>query len=89
MSVGPLRRLIGTLGLVALAPTAALLALGTVTPVDAAIRAVVTLVSTLLVGRVATWWLNATAASFEQVPAEGDAERPAPAPRRRRTDAPE
>lgn len=53
MSVGPLRRSVGALGLVALVPLAAMVVTGTLAPVDAARRAAVTLVVLLLLGRLA------------------------------------
>jgi hypothetical protein len=93
VNTGPLRRLVGTAGLLVLAPTAVMLVLGAITPLDAAIRAVATLVVTVIVGRVATWWLSATAASFEradteELPSVSAAPEPAEGPRRRRTDHP-
>lgn len=102
MSTGPLRRLVGTAGLLALAPTALMLVMGSITPTDAAIRAVATLAATMLIGRVVTWWLAATASSFERAdrpdgPSAEPYERDVPArrdeaapqregPKRRRTD---
>lgn len=53
MSRGPLRRATAGVGLVALLPTALLLATGALAPADAAIRAVVTVVVLLLLGRLA------------------------------------
>lgn len=66
MSPGPLRRSAGALGLVALAPTAAMLVLGSVSLADAAIRAGVTLVVVVVVGRTVGWWLSAMARRFER-----------------------
>jgi len=90
MSTGPLRRVIGTVGLVALAPIAVLLLQGGITPVDAAVRAVATLAVTVVVGRVAAWWLGHLAASFEDREAEEEEESPppppTPPPRRRGSD---
>lgn len=85
MSRGPLRRLTGFAGLAALIPTSVLLATGSLTPVDAAARALATLVLVLVVGRVAERSLAGLLAVFEReaVPTESDApERP-----RRRDDA--
>ncbi|HVL99739.1 MAG TPA: hypothetical protein VM324_10660 [Egibacteraceae bacterium] len=80
MKPGPLRRLTGALGLVALAPTAAMLALGALTLADAALRAGVTLVGVTAIGRGAGWWLSSTAARFERRTPAAD---PDPADRRR------
>lgn len=65
MTVGPLRRLVGLLGLLALGPTAAMLAVGRITPADAAGRALATLIVTILVGRVAGWWVAQMARGYE------------------------
>jgi hypothetical protein len=81
MSVGPLRRLAGGLGLLALAPTAVLLAVGTITPADAALRAVVTMVGVLVLARLARWWLAGVLSQMER---EAEASKP----RRRAEDAP-
>jgi hypothetical protein len=66
VTVGPLRRLAGALGLLALAPTAAMLAANLITPADAAVRAVVTLLGTMLVARVVSWWLALLAGNLER-----------------------
>lgn len=66
MSPGPLRRLAGGLGLAALLPTAVMLAAGSITLVDAALRALVTLVGVTVIGRVAGWWLSSMAVRFER-----------------------
>lgn len=66
MSPGPLRRLAGALGLAALLPTAAMLALGSITLADAAVRATVTLVGVTAIGRGAGWWLASMAAQIER-----------------------
>lgn len=66
MSVGPLRRLSGALGLVALSPVALRLAEGAMDPVDAAVRAIATLVVVLLVGRVLGTWIGRVAASYDR-----------------------
>ncbi|QBI21254.1 hypothetical protein ER308_17875 [Egibacter rhizosphaerae] len=52
MDVGPLRRMIGALGLIGLAPTAWLLITGGISPPTAAIRGLATLVAVVLVGRL-------------------------------------
>lgn len=87
MSPGPLRRLTGTLGLVALAPTALMLAMDRITPLDAALRAAATLLAAMLIGRVADWWVSAIARGLELPDDAGDELEDAP-PRRRRDDAP-
>lgn len=63
MDVGPLRRLIGALGLVCLVPIAWLLATGAITLLDAAFRALITLVAVLVVGRVLGWFVEGLAVS--------------------------
>lgn len=72
MSPGPLRRLSGAVGLVALVPTAWLLANGAITLVDAAIRAIATLLVVVAVGRVIGWVVGGLAGSFEREEAESD-----------------
>jgi len=88
---GPLRRLVGTAGLVALAPTALLFASGAITPVEAGVRALVTLAVTVVVGRIAALWLDHLASAFERDEAhEPPPGEPAPKPdpaRRRRGEA--
>jgi len=88
---GPLRRLVGTAGLVALAPTAVLFASGAITPLEAGLRALVTLVVTVVVGRVAAWWLDHLASSFERDealdPPPGETGPPPEPARRRRGEA--
>lgn len=83
MSVGPLRRLAGALGLLALAPTAAMLIVSFITPGEAARRAIVTVAVVLVLARLTGWWLGLLAGSFEGTP-------PAPEPEsgRRATDRP-
>lgn len=66
MSTGPLRRLVGTLGLLALVPTAALLATGAVDPAEAAMRAAVTVLVMVALGRATNWWLSSAASAFER-----------------------
>ena len=84
MSVGPLRRFVGMLGLVALAPTALMLAVGRVDPTTAALRALATLLVAVLIGRVAGWWVGFMARGYENGAAEVMPDD-AP-PLRRRTD---
>ena len=67
MSPGPLRRTVGVLGLLALTPIAVLLLTGEISPVVAAQRAIVVLVLTILVGRVARSWLGSVAQRLERV----------------------
>lgn len=90
MSVGPLRRLVGMLGLMSLVPTALMLGLGRVTPGTAAMRALATLVATMMIGRLAGWWVRSMARGYE-----GDGPSDAtevldagPVPSRRREDQP-
>lgn len=64
MSPGPLRRLVGSLGLVALVPLAVLLFSGRLTPVVAAERAVVVLVVVLGVGHLLQSYLRRVAVRF-------------------------
>ncbi|MEX1163762.1 MAG: hypothetical protein WEB03_09285 [Nitriliruptor sp.] len=66
MTIGPLRRTIGVVGLIALAPLAWLLATGAVSPVDAATRAVLTVVALTLIGRIAGMGVDRMAASLER-----------------------
>ena len=54
------------MGLVALIPTAVLLALGALQPAQAAVRAVATLVGVMAIGRLAAWWMRAIAGRLEQ-----------------------
>lgn len=66
MRSGPLRRLVGAFGLVALVPTAVLLLQGGLSPGVAALRALATLGVAVLLGRGVGWWLSATARGFER-----------------------
>ena len=84
MSPGPLRRLMGMLGLMALAPTAIMLALEQIGPLDAALRGTATLVASTVVGRTAGWWVALIARGLER-PEAGD--RTTDMPKRRRDDA--
>ncbi|WP_052668840.1 hypothetical protein [Nitriliruptor alkaliphilus] len=65
MSAGPLRRIIGVLGLLALVPIAISLATGSVAVEDAATRAVAVGVAVVIIGRVARVVLSATLRHFE------------------------
>lgn len=73
MSVGPLRRLTGAVGLVALVPTAWLLATNAITLTDAAMRATATLIAVVAVGRVIGWVVGGLAGSFERDEHDGGA----------------
>lgn len=66
MSIGPLRRSVGALGLLALVPVAAMLVAGTLDPVDAAQRALLTLIAVLVLGRVANWGVHRMATAVER-----------------------
>lgn len=66
MSVGPLRRSIGALGLLALVPVAGMMLLGTLTPVDAAQRAMTITVALLMIGRLVGWGIGYLARSVEE-----------------------
>jgi hypothetical protein len=65
MSPGPVRRLAGTLGMLALAPTATMLFMGRLSPVDAALRGVATLVAAMVLGRLLAWAVDGMARGFE------------------------
>lgn len=71
MSVGPLRRSIGALGLLALVPVAAMMLLGTLSPVDAARRAATIVVVLLLVGRLVGWGIGHLAGVIERPTSRG------------------
>lgn len=86
MSAGPIQRAMGALGLVALAPTAVMLASGAITSADAAVRAVVTVVATLVLARLADLWFRSVAGSLERQAESPGADEPADHPRRRRSD---
>lgn len=84
MSSGPLRQVVGAVGLLCLLPTAWLLATGALTPVQSAVRALATLLGVLIVGRIAAWWLDSVARTLEKHGDDDGNDRP----RRRRTDGP-
>lgn len=65
MPIGPLRRFVGIMGLVALVPTLLMVARGEVSLVDAAARATVTVVVLLVLGRVVGWGMGALASDVE------------------------
>lgn len=65
MSAGPLRRIIGILGLLALAPVAIGLAAGTLAAGDAALRGVAVGAAFVGVGRIASAVVAATARRVE------------------------
>lgn len=65
MNPGPLRRLVGAIGLLTLAPVALLLLQGRITPLLAAQRAVVVLVVVVVLGRFVTGWLQGLAHGFD------------------------
>ncbi len=75
MSPGPLRRLSGALGLLALLPTAYLLAVGAITLLEGAWRASATLLAVVVVGRLASWIITGLARSFERVPPGSEQEQ--------------
>ncbi len=66
MSAGPLRRAIAVLGMLALAPVLLQLAMGTLTPEDAALRGLVIGVTVLLLGRLAQRVLVLLVRRFER-----------------------
>jgi len=90
MSAGPLNRLTGALGLLALVPTAVMSATGHLTAADTAMRAAVTLGLVIAVRKVIAFYLAMTASALErQVGDEaGDdmSEMDAEGLRRRQTD---
>jgi hypothetical protein len=61
MAAGPVRRGVATLGLLALVPTAALLASGGLTLEDAAMRAAITLAAVILLAKIVSFALRAVA----------------------------
>ena len=66
MTPGPLRRLLGALGLLALLPVAFRLATGALSAEDAAARAVITLFVVVVLGRLSSAWLGHIAATYER-----------------------
>ena len=68
MRAGPIRRSAGTLGLLALVPTALMLLAGNVTLQVAAVRAAITLGTVMFLARVATWGVGWIADSTQATP---------------------
>ena len=68
MKAGPIRRAAGTLGLLALIPTALMLVKGNVTLQVAAVRAGITLGTVMILARVATWGVSWIADSAQDAP---------------------
>lgn len=71
MPPGPLRRIVAVAGLLALAPTMANVALGTLSPALGAYRAVVTLIVVLVIGNATGVLLRFLADAAERDP-DGD-----------------
>ena len=69
MKRGPVRRAAGVVGLLALVPTSGMLAAGRITPQVAAVRAAITLLSVLMLARVATWGVGWLADAAQRRPA--------------------
>ncbi len=72
MTIGPLQRVIAVIGLVALAPIAAMILTGSVTPEEAAVRAVIVAATVTTVGAIARQIISALIARVED-----DASQPA------------
>ncbi|GIV00958.1 MAG: hypothetical protein KatS3mg014_2573 [Actinomycetota bacterium] len=70
MTAPPVRRLVATAGLLVLAPVGAMLALGELSPEDAAVRAAVTLVICLVVARAISAGLRSLVATPPPVAGE-------------------
>jgi hypothetical protein len=68
MKAGPIRRAAGTLGLLALIPTALMLIKGNVTLQVAATRAGITLGTVMILARLATWGVGWIADSAQGAP---------------------
>lgn len=76
MTIGPLRRLAGAAGMVALTPTGYMLATGSLAPDEAAVRAVATLGIAIGVGRILDRSMHGLANAIDRHPrrrAEDDA----------------
>ena len=71
MSIGPLRRFVGVVGLVALVPMLLMVALGELSLVDAAMRAAVTVAVLLALGRFVSWGMGALASEVEATVSSG------------------
>jgi ethanolamine utilization microcompartment shell protein EutS len=83
MKPGPIRRAAGTIGLLALVPTAVMLIKGHIVLEVAAVRAGVTLGAVLVLGRIATWgvtWMADAAQEAADEPAQPPADTTARRP---------
>ena len=76
MSIGPLRRLVGAVGLVGLVPLLGMLAAGVLSPQDAAFRALVMVGCLLVLGRFVSWGVSILATQVERADQEAGAETP-------------
>lgn len=71
MSIGPLRRFVGVVGLVALVPMLLMVALGELSLVDAATRSGVMIAVLLVLGRFVSWGMGALASEVEATASPG------------------
>lgn len=69
MSVGPLRRLTGAIGLMALVPISTSVITDRIDVTTAALRAAAVLLAVVMLGRIANWTLSRLAATIERGPA--------------------
>lgn len=93
MNTGPLRRTTGTIGLVALTPVAAMLALGMLSAEEAAVRAVIVALLVVVLGRLAQGTLRRMLHRVERTdaprePAQPPSESSGPPLSRRRGEQP-
>ncbi len=65
MSIGPLRRMVGAVGLIGLVPLLGMLVVGLLSPQDAAFRALVMVGGLLVLGRFVSWGVGVLAAQVE------------------------
>lgn len=72
MSTGPLRRITGAIGLIALLPIALLLAAGSLTPEEAAVRALIVGVVTVVLGNLMRVVLSGLLARIERRASDRD-----------------
>lgn len=80
MRIGPLRRIAGTAGLMALVPVGVMLVAGSLSIADAALRGGAIFVAVTTVGRVANWWMATLARGFEDAAdTDGEPDDAAPA----------